>query len=110
LLHPLIRWQAASDRPLRRHWMGTDRVGMDVFSCLISAARIDAFISLSAATVAMAVGTTLGLITGYRRSFVTDLLIRVSDLVKSFSRVAWWNATVDKWSRGRNIPTQRKLC
>jgi peptide/nickel transport system permease protein len=70
--------------PSLRHWMGTDRVGMDVFSRLISAARIDVFISLAAATLAMAVGTTLGLITGYRRSFVTELLIRVSDLVKSF--------------------------
>ena len=64
--------------------MGTDRVGMDVFSRLISAARVDVFIALSAATLAMAVGTTLGLITGYRTTFVTEVLIRVSDLVKSF--------------------------
>lgn len=72
------------DPPSAKHLMGTDRVGMDVFSRLISAARVDVFISLSAATLAMVIGTTLGLITGYRTTFVTELLIRVSDLVKSF--------------------------
>jgi peptide/nickel transport system permease protein len=64
--------------------MGTDRVGMDVFSRLICAARVDIFIALSAATIAMIVGTTLGLVTGYHRSRVTELIIRTSDLVKSF--------------------------
>jgi peptide/nickel transport system permease protein len=64
--------------------MGTDRVGMDVFSRLIAAARVDVVIALSAATVSMLIGTSLGLITGYHTTRVTELIIRASDLVKSF--------------------------
>jgi peptide/nickel transport system permease protein len=70
--------------PSLAHWMGTDRVGMDVFSRLIVATRIDIVIALGAATLAMVAGTTLGLITGYHSTRLTELMIRTSDLVKSF--------------------------
>jgi peptide/nickel transport system permease protein len=70
--------------PSFAHWMGTDRVGMDVFSRLIAATRVDLVIALGAATLSMVVGTTLGLLTGYHNTRLTELMIRTSDLVKSF--------------------------
>jgi peptide/nickel transport system permease protein len=70
--------------PSFKYWMGTDRVGMDVFSRMIWAFRIDLFVSLIGVGVAMILGTTLGLVTGYHVNFFTDLVVRICDLVKSF--------------------------
>jgi peptide/nickel transport system permease protein len=70
--------------PSAAFWLGTDRLGMDIFSRLIAAARVDVFIALVAAALATVFGTALGLVTGYRSNRVTDALVRVSDLLKSF--------------------------
>lgn len=70
--------------PSAAHWLGTDRLGMDIFSRLIAAAGVDVFIALVAAALSTVFGTALGLVTGYRSTRVTDALVRVSDLLKSF--------------------------
>jgi peptide/nickel transport system permease protein len=70
--------------PSAAHWFGTDDVGMDVFSRVISAPRIDLGIALSATVLALTVGTTIGGIAGYFRTWWSELIMRVSDLVQSF--------------------------
>ena len=70
--------------PSSEHWFGTDSVGMDVFSRVISAPRTDLAIALASTALAIAVGTPLGAIAGYYRSRWSELLMRISDLVQSF--------------------------
>lgn len=70
--------------PSAAHWFGTDDVGMDVFSRVISAPRIDLGIALSATVLALTVGTAIGGIAGYFRTWWSELIMRVSDLVQSF--------------------------
>jgi len=66
------------------YWFGTDASGFDVFSRVISAARIDLTIALAANLLSLALGVFLGLIAGYFRNWATETLMRVSDVLQSF--------------------------
>jgi peptide/nickel transport system permease protein len=66
------------------HLMGTDENGMDVFSRVIAAPRTDLTIAILGTAGAIAAGITLGLIAGYYRGFVSELVMRLSDIVQSF--------------------------
>jgi peptide/nickel transport system permease protein len=63
------------------HWMGTDQSGLDVFSRIIAAPRIDMTIALSAAILSCVIGTLLGLLAGYRRNVMTETMMRISDVL-----------------------------
>ncbi|NQV81078.1 MAG: hypothetical protein HQ495_11030, partial [Alphaproteobacteria bacterium] len=66
------------------HWFGTDNSGLDIFSRTISAPRTDHQIALIAALLSMAVGTILGLLAGFFKNFLTEILMRTSDLLQAF--------------------------
>ena len=70
--------------PSYAHWFGTDDVGMDVFSRVIAAPRVDLSIALSATILALTIGTTIGGIAGYFRTWWSELIMRISDLIQSF--------------------------
>jgi peptide/nickel transport system permease protein len=70
--------------PSIHHLFGTDNVGMDVFSRVIAAPRTDLTIALGATVLAIALGIPIGGIAGYYRSFWSELLMRISDLIQSF--------------------------
>ncbi len=70
--------------PSAAHWFGTDDVGMDVFSRVIASPRIDLTIALSATLLALVIGTAVGGIAGYFRTWWSELIMRISDLVQSF--------------------------
>lgn len=65
-------------------WMGTDAAGLDIFSRVIAAPRTDMVIALAALLVSFAIGTMLGLVAGFYRSWATESLMRTSDVVQSF--------------------------
>lgn len=66
------------------HWFGTDAAGLDVFSRVISAPRTDMVIGLAALALSFVAGTLLGLVAGYYRNWMTESLMRTSDVVQSF--------------------------
>ena len=70
--------------PSGAHWFGTDDVGMDVFSRVIAAPRIDLGIALSATVLALVIGTAIGGIAGYFRTWWSETIMRISDLIQSF--------------------------
>src|SRR5215208_287788 len=70
--------------PSSEHWFGTDSVGMDVFSRVIAAPRYDLTIALTATLIALGIGTPLGAVAGYYRNFLSEIVMRISDLVHSF--------------------------
>jgi peptide/nickel transport system permease protein len=53
---------AALQPPSATHWFGTDRVGADVFSRTVRAARLDLTLALLGTAAALALGVPLGLI------------------------------------------------
>lgn len=70
--------------PSTQHWFGTTRAGLDVFSRVVVAARIDILIAVSSAFVSLIVGTTFGLIAGFSRGVLGEVISRVSDVVQAF--------------------------
>lgn len=67
-------------RPSAAHLLGTDDMGKDIFSQLIYASRISLMVGFAAATVAIALGVTIGLIAGYKGGRVEDALMGTTDL------------------------------
>lgn len=65
--------------PSADHWMGTDQIGRDYLSRLISGGRVALLVSLSGVAVAVAVGTALGLAAGYFGGWIDDIIMRLTD-------------------------------
>ena len=66
------------------HFLGTDASGFDIFSRLMAAPRTDLVIALFANGLSLVAGLLLGLLAGYFRNFVTEFLMRASDVLQSF--------------------------
>jgi len=80
--HPLFDQTAdISQAPSSEHIFGTDRLGRDVFSRVLSGSRDILLIAPAATLLATILGTTLGLVTGYFRGIADDTLSRVIDAV-----------------------------
>ncbi|EWM64789.1 MULTISPECIES: ABC transporter permease [unclassified Micromonospora] len=70
--------------PGGNHLLGTDGNGMDIWSRVLYAARLDLGIALAAVALAVVVGTLLGLVAGYFGGWLDDVLMRVVDIFQSF--------------------------
>lgn len=75
---------ASLQPPSAAHWLGTDVSGMDIYSRIVFATRINLLISMIAVAFAFGVGVPVGLLVGYHRSWISTLVMRVFDFVQSF--------------------------
>jgi len=66
------------------HWLGTDASGLDIFSRLIAAPRTDITIALAGALLSLALGTLVGLAAGFYRNWITEIVMRISDVLQAF--------------------------
>ena len=67
--------------------LGTDRLGRDILSRLIFGAQTAAKISLLALSVGMVVGTTLGLVAGYKGGLIDSVIMRFADAALGFPTI-----------------------
>jgi peptide/nickel transport system permease protein len=63
--------------PSPEHWMGTDRLGRDVLSRVMVGSRDVLIVAPLAALLGVTAGTLLGLVMGYYRGRVDDVLSRI---------------------------------
>lgn len=70
--------------PSTRHWFGTDPSGLDVFSRVVYAARVDLVVGVVGTLISIAIGIPLGLLVGYYRGFLSGLVLRIADLLQAF--------------------------
>lgn len=67
--------------PSAEHWMGTDRLGRDLFSRMIYGARVSLFIGVFTTLFALLIGTVYGAISAYVGGRTDNLMMRVVDVV-----------------------------
>jgi oligopeptide/dipeptide ABC transporter ATP-binding protein len=65
--------------PSLAHPLGTDDGGKDVLSALIYGARVSLLVGFSAATIALLIGSVVGLVAGYRGGRIGSSLMRFTD-------------------------------
>jgi peptide/nickel transport system permease protein len=66
------------------HWFGTDLTGLDIFSRVLAAPRVDVVVGVAATAISFVLGTLLGLLAGFFRTRSAETIIRVSDTFQSF--------------------------
>jgi peptide/nickel transport system permease protein len=66
--------------PDETFWLGTDRMGSDIYSRLLFGARLTILIAVVATTAAVLIGVPIGLVAGYYRNWFSEALMRVSDV------------------------------
>ncbi len=74
-----IEGAARLQGPNLQHLFGTDAFGRDLFSRVLFGARIAAQTCLAAAAISAIPGTALGLVAGYRKGWLDQLLSRLMD-------------------------------
>jgi peptide/nickel transport system permease protein len=66
--------------PSETYLFGTDRMGADIYSRTLFGARITLVIAIVAVGAALAIGVPIGLVSGWRRNWFGEALMRVSDI------------------------------
>jgi len=62
------------------YWLGTDQVGRDVLSRLIHGSRISLLVGMTVVPMSLVLGSTLGLISGYRGGITDEIIMRLVDI------------------------------
>jgi len=67
--------------PSWHHWLGTDYMGRDLFSQLLTGARVAFMVGVSAAFMSIVFGTLVGMTAGYSGKLIDTLLMRAADMI-----------------------------
>lgn len=78
---------AQLEPPSVAHPMGTDQFGRDILSRVIYGARLSLQVSVTAVSVAIIAGVTLGLLAGYYEGYVDEAIMRGMDILFSFPAI-----------------------
>jgi peptide/nickel transport system permease protein len=70
--------------PSRVHPMGTDEQGRDVLARVLHGARISLVVGVVATAISLAIGLTLGSLSGYYGGWADHLIMRFTDMVFAF--------------------------
>ncbi len=83
LIAPFDPWEPGRPflPPSGTHPFGTNDIGQDIFSELIYSTRISLFVGFFAAFVSVAIGTLVGLFSGYLRGAADEVLMGTTDIV-----------------------------
>jgi len=73
-----------NEPPTAAHWLGTDRLGRDILSRTIWGARLSLVTGVGSVLVGAVQGSILGLVAGYYRGWVDQLIVRVIDTLLAF--------------------------
>ncbi len=72
---------------LSGHILGTDSLGRDMLSRLISGARTSLFIAFCCVSIPMVIGTAIGVTAGYFGKWVDIVIMRVSDIFQAIPQM-----------------------
>lgn len=70
--------------PSHAHWLGTDTIGLDIFSRILAGARYSLGTAAAVLFIAVTFGLAMGAIAGYFGGWVDELIMRVTDMFLAF--------------------------
>jgi peptide/nickel transport system permease protein len=70
--------------PSADHPLGTDRLGRDILSRVVWAARLALLVGVGVVACSGVIGTLLGVVAGYFRGWLSELILRLTDILLAF--------------------------
>jgi peptide/nickel transport system permease protein len=86
--------------PDAQHLLGRDDAGKDVLSHLIYGARVSLTVGFVASFMAMFIGTTVGLVAGYRGGRIDNASMRLVDFLMVIPDLPLMLVLISMWGRG----------
>lgn len=77
-----IDMSVSSRPPSSQHWFGTDSLGRDVFSRVLTAAKNAFGTGLLSTAISLLAGSLIGLVSGFSRPWLDAVLSRVMDVMR----------------------------
>lgn len=74
---------APLETPSAQFWLGTDQIGRDYLSRILAGGQVALLVSSCGVLMALAIGTILGLVAGYRGGIVDETIMRGVDTMMS---------------------------
>lgn len=68
-------------KPSAEHWLGTDDAGKDVFTNMLYGARVSLTVGFFASFISVAIGGTIGIVSGFFGGRVDNILMRFTDIM-----------------------------
>ena len=68
----------------RVYWLGTDSMGRDMLSRIITGARVSLMVGVTAPLIGLIIGGLLGMVAGYFRGVAESIIIGVMDVILAF--------------------------
>ena len=78
----------------RLHLLGTDRFGRDLWGRICLAGRVSLSLSILAAAIAIVIGSSIGVVSGYYGGAIDNVMQRFVEVVMSFPELPLWMALV----------------
>lgn len=84
---PVLPYDHPSDDilmpPSSTHWLGTDDLGMDIFSQLLYGTRVSVFLGISCGLISAVGGSMIGMLAGYYGGWVDKVCLSLIDVVNA---------------------------
>lgn len=73
--------------PSWEHWLGNDQLGRDVLSRLIVGTKVALYLAVTSVSIALVIGTILGMLAAFTSQWVDWSLLLIFDTVRSFPTI-----------------------